>query len=277
MIVQSRTQDESRRGTGCECWLLHGNVGRASDWRNFAGDLGSRGIATRAVDLWRFLCCEPLSLEQTASALNAEAADSGPLPKILIGYSLGGRIALHALLSQPGPWAAAVIISAHPGLENETERIERRATDAAWAAMAFSGTWQSFIDAWNAQSILSGALPRPDADQRRLLARRSEIARGFVAWSLGQQAPLWQMLPHLQVPVLWVAGENDPKYAALAARAANSRSTSRLACLAQAGHRVPWDVPGALLQEVLSFLDEPGTLRPHDGKVAGGETGPRPE
>lgn len=257
MIVQSRIQDESRHGRGCEFWCLHGNVGLASDWRSFADHLATSGTASRAVDLWRFLSCEPLSLTDAAAALNAEAATAGSLPKILLGYSLGGRIALHSLLGEPSPWQAAVLISAHPGLENASERAARRTLDAEWATRAFSGHWEHFLENWNSQPILDGALPRSDGEQRRLLARRQEIARGFIHWSLGCQSPLWQDLHKIRIPVLWVCGENDHRYQEIAHRACRLNPLFRFACIPSAGHRCPWDSPGLFESAIHRFI---GTL-----------------
>lgn len=86
------------------------------------------------MDLWRFLDCCPMSMPEFGRALNREAeAVTGR--KILVGYSMGGRLALHALL-EGGLWDAAILISPHPGLESEEERAARRAGDAEWGSRA---------------------------------------------------------------------------------------------------------------------------------------------
>ena len=132
MIQHSKQADERREAGPLECWCLHGAAGMAADWRGFAKTLAATGIGSRAVDLWRFLECQPMSLTEFGTALNADA--SGEVfrgsSRALLGYSMGGRLALHALLEKDHPWQAAVIISAHPGLESEPERADRRASDA---------------------------------------------------------------------------------------------------------------------------------------------------
>ena len=133
MIQYSKQADERREAGPLECWCLHGAVGMAADWRGFAKNLAASGIGSRAVDLWRFLDCGPMSLAEFAKALNAEAGGevfrgSG---RALAGYSMGGRLALHALLESGHPWQAAVIVSGHPGLESD--RSVRRSADTAWA------------------------------------------------------------------------------------------------------------------------------------------------
>ncbi|MBB5352696.1 2-succinyl-6-hydroxy-2,4-cyclohexadiene-1-carboxylate synthase [Haloferula luteola] len=218
-------------------WCLHGGVGMAEDWRGFSVP----GWAVKRVDLWRFLDCCPMSLREFGRALNDEAAARSGR-KVLMGYSMGGRLALHALMGG-GSWDAAVVISAHPGLEDLTERATRRARDAEWAARALKSPWSEFLEAWNRQAVLdrgSSATELRWGDRSKLELRRASVARSFVDWSLGAQDPLWGSLLGIRVPLLWVAGEEDGKFRALAERA--------VACggfdgwLAPgSGHRVPWE------------------------------------
>ena len=114
-----------------EVWCLHGAVGSATDWKPFAHAMAGQGVETRAVDLWRMLECCPMPLMEFGRVLNAECRGLGRKSErqpVLLGYSMGGRLALHALLDENPPWRAAVIVGAHPGLESEGERIARRAT-----------------------------------------------------------------------------------------------------------------------------------------------------
>lgn len=246
------------------CWWLHGAVGMASDWRAVAKRLAESGIGARAVDLWRFLECNPLPLPAFARALNAEVSGevSRRNGRVLAGYSMGGRMALHALLEKNHPWQAAVILSAHPGLEDETERAARRSADAGWAARCFAGNWQDFLDAWNAQPVLGGSAIRDPQETQRLMTRRREIARSFVDWSLGAQEPLWDRLPEIDVPVLWIAGENDGKFLDLARRATALIPRATLAVAPECGHRVPWEREIWLSDQVSRFLKSGPELPP---------------
>ncbi len=254
MIQYSKQADERREAGPMECWCLHGAVGMAADWRGFAKNLAATGIGSRAVDLWRFLDCAPMPLADFGTALNAEA--SGEVfrgsSRALLGYSMGGRMSLHALLEKDHPWQAAVIVSAHPGLE--ADRASRRASDAEWATQALAGNWQQFLDAWNTQSILGTAPMRDRQASGSLIMRRREIARSFVDWSLGNQEPLWDRLHEISIPVLWVVGENDPKFLALAQRAVALIPNAHLAIAPGAGHRVPWEAESWFADQVAHFL-----------------------
>lgn len=256
MIQCSKQADECRAAGAMECWCLHGAVGMAADWRGFAKALAARQTGSRAVDLWRFLECQALPLADFGVALNADAGGevARGCGRALLGYSMGGRLALHALLDPGHPWQAAVIIAADPGLEAAAARATRRAADAAWASRALTGNWQEFLDAWNSQPILGPSVPRDPQAAGRLVMRRREIARSFVDWSLGVQAPLWDRLHEITIPVLWVAGDQDPKFLALAGQAVARMPRATLAIAPGAGHRVPWEAEAWLAAQVAAFL-----------------------
>lgn len=256
MIRCSKQADECREAGPMECWCLHGAVGMAADWRSFAKQLAVEKTGSRAVDLWRFLDCQPMPLTDFGPALNADAGGevfrgSG---RALLGYSMGGRLALHALLESGHPWKAAVIVSAHPGLESRAERNARQAADAAWATKALAGNWQDFLKDWNAQPVLGASAIRDSQATGSLVMRRREIARSFVDWSLGAQEPLWDRLPEIAIPVLWVVGESDEKYRALAERAVALLPSAKLVIAPGAGHRVPWEAEEWLAETVSGFL-----------------------
>lgn len=227
-------------------WCLHGAVGSAADWRDFRVP----GWAAKRVDLWRFLECRPMSLPEFGRALNEEAGAAGGPRRVLVGYSMGARLALHAL-SEGGAWDAAVLVAPHPGLESEAERMARRESDAAWAARALADGWDAFLDEWNAQPVLADS-GRPG---RVPSLRRREIARSFVDWSLGAQEPLWERLGEIRVPVLWCVGAEDAKFRALAGRAVPLLPRGELWIAPGAGHRVPWDAPDAFREKLGEFLE----------------------
>jgi 2-succinyl-6-hydroxy-2,4-cyclohexadiene-1-carboxylate synthase len=258
MIQFSKQADERRQAGSMEIWCLHGAVGLAADWRETALKLAEHMISTRALDLWRFLEPGPLSLSGFAHSLNVEAGEETfrGTGRALMGYSMGGRLALHALLEERQPWQASIIISAHPGLEDSSDQAARQTADAQWASRAFGGHWPDFLAEWNAQAILGGAPIRSSEDSGRLISRRREVAQSFLDWSLGQQRPLWDRLGEISIPVLWIAGENDPKFLELARRAASLIPHATLAIAPGAGHRVPWEAEEWLAETVARFVKD---------------------
>lgn len=165
MIRTSKQADERFEAGAFECWCLHGAVGMAAGFRDFAKRLVERKTGARAVDLWRFLEGGGLSMPQFAAALNAEVGGEARRGsgQGLLGYSMGGRLALHALLEKNHPWSAAVIVSAHPGLREPAERRARRSADAVWARKAMLGAWTDFLKEWDSQPVLAGGVVRDEA------------------------------------------------------------------------------------------------------------------
>lgn len=232
-------------------WALHGAVGMAADWRHFAAAVPAQYGVVRRLDLWRFLDCCPMSLDECGRALAEEIKRVDPEP-ILLGYSMGGRLALHAMLTQPDLWKAAVVVSAHPGLKSEADRVARRERDAEWSALALKGEWSDFLAQWNAQDVLGGDCKLPDRVQLR--ERRVSVARSFVEWSLGNQADLAVDLEKISCPTLWLTGEHDVKFSTLAEQSAPRLRRGIHQVIADCGHRVPWEQPELFQQACLKFL-----------------------
>lgn len=205
---------------------LHGAVGMADDWKELLPE-------ARMWNLWTLLGKGEISLAEAGELIATEAQDGDAL----IGYSMGGRLALHALLSKKCQWGSAVIISAHPGLKDG--RAARLESDQKWASLA-ENDWSLFLEKWNAQSVLSG--PNPDwPDRAELLSHQHEVAKSFRCWSLGSQEDLRLRLSEITCPVRWVVGEQDKKFTKLAREAVPLILNASLEVIPGVGHRVPWE------------------------------------
>jgi 2-succinyl-6-hydroxy-2,4-cyclohexadiene-1-carboxylate synthase len=219
--------------------LLHGAVGDPSDWDALIALLAPEQV--RAVDLYGG---KIESLDEFGQSLNAEASEGD----VLIGYSMGGRLGLQALVAEGAPWSKAIIISAHSGGGADLERLER---DAGWAELA-RRDWERFVADWSAQPVFGGK-PMP-WDRAGGGERREAIARGFERWSLGAQEDLLPRLGAVEFPVLWLAGEEDGKYVDIGRRACEVLPAGRLEVVGNCGHRVPWERAEYCAKVIRSFL-----------------------
>jgi 2-succinyl-6-hydroxy-2,4-cyclohexadiene-1-carboxylate synthase len=169
-----------------------------------------------------------------------------PHDDILLGYSMGGRLALQALVDG-APFDRAVIVSA--GLNLEDGRDERRARDEAWARRFESDPWDELMREWNAQPVFGGhALAREERDYER-----GELARMLRENSPGMLPPLASRLHEIDIPILWIAGERDPQYVAVGRRAVSLLPNAELWICPEAGHRVPWEQPRAFADRLRRF------------------------
>lgn len=196
---------------------LHGFLGAPRDW-DFLRDAGFT-VATPPLDA------------------------IPPRGDVLLGYSLGGRLALHAVLGG-ARYDRAILVSTGLGIEGEDARSARRASDEAWARRFESEDFATVIADWNAQPVLAGpALPR---------TRDDYDARGLREWSSGALPPLAARLHELTISTLWIAGARDAKYVAEAHRAASMTPDARVVVIDDAGHRVPWERPDAFIAALKS-------------------------
>lgn len=221
---------------------LHGAVGSPSDWEIFEHSLGEK---TKPWHLWDFFKDPPPSLQSAGLTIANHAAQGD----ILLGYSMGGRLALHALLSAPATWRAAIMISAHPGLI--TGELERLSYDEQWATLA-EDNWPSFIEKWNQQTILASPPPGLHQASRK---DQSAVAASFRHWSLGKQKNLASSLSTITCPVLWITGARDEKFTHLGREISTLIPFVKHEIVQDSGHRVPWEQPDLFASLVRQFIN----------------------
>ena len=203
---------------------------------------GHGGSADVRADLW-----------QTADLL----AELVPQRAAWVGYSMGGRAALHLALAHPYLVERLVLISTSAGIEAPTERSARRAADEVLARRIEERGVEPFLEWWLAQPLFATL----SSAQSGLEARRANSAPGLAASlrlaGAGAQAPLWDRLVELgrqAMPAPAVAGELDPRDRAQAKLlAAAIGPTASVTVIEGAGHACPLERPQAVADTLLSF------------------------
>jgi 2-succinyl-6-hydroxy-2,4-cyclohexadiene-1-carboxylate synthase len=228
-------------------YALHGFLGVPSDW-NLVGHIGG---SCEALEL--FSISHPKNgLQEWGRALNNWIVKQPAERRILLGYSQGGRLAMHALIDAPELWAGAILISANTGLKSPKERSSRLQTDMHWAQRFLHDPWEGVIHDWNCQAAFQGRKPpfhRKEEDFVRI-----DLSHAIEEWSLGRQDDLQEPLSKLPFPILWIAGEKDLKYVELAKQMAALHSHSSFWVAPEAAHRVPWESPYLFLKEISSWI-----------------------
>ncbi len=168
----------------------------------------------------------------------------------LAGYSMGGRIALHAALTLRGLITRLVLIGASPGLADPAERDARRAADDALAGRIEAIGIEAFVREWSAQPLFAD-LPRgiaDGADADRLRNTATGLAAALRGLGTGVMPSLWDRLEELALPVDLVVGERDAKFRAIAERMAAALPNARLHVIPGAGHAVQLEAPDAIVE-----------------------------
>jgi 2-succinyl-6-hydroxy-2,4-cyclohexadiene-1-carboxylate synthase len=232
-----------------ELVLLHGFTQTSASWRPVLAALGGRYKAI-VPDLpgHGSFAERPASFAACDAYLRAVA--SGPF--VLAGYSMGGRIALHAALSLGARVTRLVLVGASPGLADPAERAARRRADDALADRIEAIGVEAFVREWGAQALFAG-IPRgvaeqADADRRRNTAHG--LAAALRGLGTGVMPSLWERLSELDLPVGLVVGARDDKFRAVAERMADALPRARLVVVEGTGHAVHLEAPDAVAEAI---------------------------
>ena len=232
--------------------LLHGFTNTGASWDGVVAALGEsyRPIAPDIRGHGSAASMRPVSLAAVLADLGALAPD----PFVLAGYSMGGRIALHAALAPAlAPrLRGLVLIGASPGLAEEPERAARRRADAALADELERMTIDAFAERWAQTAVLADQPPtvREAVHADRLRNQPAGLAAALRGLGTGTLPSLWDRLGEVAVPVDLVVGERDRKFRAIAEEMAAVMPFARVTVVAGAGHAVQLERPHAVAEVI---------------------------
>ncbi len=253
-------------GAGQPLVLLHGFTGSAASWeehfdsfadrhRVIAPDLPGHGGTPETSAL------DGMTVEATADALATLLAELGAAPAIVLGYSLGARIALRLAIEHPASVGRLVLESPSAGIADPGDRAARRAADAALADRLERDGIAGFISAWERSPVFAShaaANPQLLARQRaiRLASNAAGLAASLRAAGQGSMEPLHDRLGEVTAPTLVIAGALDAVGRPRAEEVANGIPGARLEILDATGHTPHLESPDAFRRLVLDFAPE---------------------
>lgn len=242
--------------------FLHGFLGKGSNWHPIAREFseeyycilpdlpghGANNIPDESRLLFTALSDEFLNI---LDAFNLRAP-------VLIGYSLGGRLALTFALRYPERLRALILESASPGLEDKKERDSRAIQDDRLAEKLRQVGTPEFLAGWY-QSPLFASLARQPELLNRICAENqsndaSQLARVLGELSPGRMPSHWGRLSELTLPTLLLAGALDEKYQAQLTRAAEFMPTATLRICPDGGHNLHSEKPAWFVKKLREFL-----------------------
>ena len=233
-------------------YYLHGNMQSFDVWAPIIDQLSK---------LRPELSHSPVNLYQrryhgfddwTEDFCNMVESEANGEKSILLGYSLGGRLALHACLSQPDLWQAVILIGADPGLESEEEKKLQLDRDRNWAERLKREPLKKLVVEWDAKSVFCGIGNQAPRNMGEMDPDR--FSQQFEVFSKGLQQNLVPKLAELKSPpVLFLSGEKDQKYQGIGEKLAKSSPVVKAQVVADAGHRVPWENPETFVQVLIDF------------------------
>jgi 2-succinyl-6-hydroxy-2,4-cyclohexadiene-1-carboxylate synthase len=244
----------TRTGDGPSVVLLHGFTQSARSWGRLEAALAP-GHELVMPDLPGHGDSPPATggLGE-AAALVGDSCGAGSY----VGYSLGGRVALHLALARPELVERLVLVGTTAGIEDLYEREERKDADDKLAdeltGMGEQGL-AGFLDEWLAGPLFAH-LTEDQADRESRLANSAYgLASALRHLGTGTQLPVWEEVGMLQMPVLVVAGDADAKFVDAGQRLASAIGRNAVFVLApNCGHAVPFEQPDAFVALVRAFV-----------------------
>ncbi len=250
-------------GSGSPVLVLHGFSGSAEAMRPLVVPL-ARSHRVVAVDIIGHgssptpPAADDCTMEAVVAQIDRVIAELGLAPAHLVGYSMGGRIALSYAVAHPDRVASVIAIGASPGIAEEAERAERVAADSALADHIVAGGVDWFVSHWESLPILQpgsaeGIARAAWVRELRLANDPAGLAAALRGLGTGSMPPLHDRLAGLDVPALLIVGEKDNKFRAIAADLVGSIPHSRLVVVDDAGHSVHLDNAQGLARVVEAF------------------------
>ncbi|MBD0388579.1 MAG: 2-succinyl-6-hydroxy-2,4-cyclohexadiene-1-carboxylate synthase [Nostoc sp. C3-bin3] len=204
---------------------------------------------------------EYYTIQRTAQAI-INLLDELKIDKCyLIGYSMGGRLALYLTLHFPERFIKVVLESASPGLATEAERLERVRRDAQIAKKLSRSIIQTdfaaFLSNWYNQPIFGYIKNHPEYDrmiESRLQNNPQELDKSLRFMGIGCQPSLWEKLQKNKIPLLLLVGEYDEKFISINTKMAQMCEFAQLKIISNAGHNIHFENTLAFVENIKDFL-----------------------
>ena len=235
-------------------WCLHGSLQTASVWKPIGNAIESKfgSVQVEAVNLYENEY-ESFGHWREEFYKKVEQQTNGE-PTLLLGYSMGGRLAMDALVNNPGMWSGGIVVGADPGLISHDARTNQLQKDLEWARRFRTEDIHELLNEWDGLPVFCG---RSNCASREIPELDLEkISHFFDVFSKARQPNLSSLLKDRKLPpLLYISGCDDLKYTKIGQDLAASCRQIRHEIIPNAGHRVPWENQDAFISEISVFID----------------------
>lgn len=212
-----------------------------------------RGVAAAApdLDIVALDVPEAPTFSDTAAAIAEIGGEA-----IYVGYSMGGRLCLEVAVQRPELVEGLVLVSATPGIADDADRAARLTADRALADRVRAIGVEAFLAEWLAQPMFA-SLPSDAAQLAERAAAHTveSLTHQLVDLGQGAQEPRWDALADLDMPVMVLTGDADPKYDAIG-EAMFEAIPDCLRLTLPGGHALPLEAPAAVAAALTTFVHD---------------------
>lgn len=203
---------------------------------------------------------DPIDYTMAAAVAGVVAATAHLERFALVGYSMGGRVALRVALEYPARVASLALIGASAGINDPAERAERIAADEALADRIESEGIEWFADFWADQPLFATQRHRLSVEQQaelqaqRLACDPRGLAHSLRGMGAGAVEPIGCRLGELSMPCALIAGADDAKFAAIAHQMAGLIPRAKVCLIPDAGHAAHLEAPDLTAAAVIQCV-----------------------
>jgi 2-succinyl-6-hydroxy-2,4-cyclohexadiene-1-carboxylate synthase len=252
-------------GEGFPVLCLHGFTGRGSNWQNYCSALGKstklimpdligHGMTDSPQDIARYrIECVAKDMVGLLDQLGFEKVD-------ILGYSMGGRLAISMALLYPERVRKLILESASPGLFSVKDRRERKASDQQLAEFIQNKGMVEFVDLWENIPLFQTQKTLPAELQssirlQRLANQPTGLINSLLGMGTGNQPSYWEELHTISAEVLLIVGELDIKFCQIAVEMQKKLQKGKIYKVDGCGHAIHVEQSekfGTIVSEFLS-------------------------
>lgn len=263
VMVDDYPYEVTITGSGAPTWVfLHGFMGTGADF----AQIQPHGTCVY-LNLFGFGPDAPVVSDGTLFHMKQQTQSLASLfktldlpPVNLVGYSMGGRLALGFALAYPELVAQLVLEGATAGIDDITARTKRQLADNQKAARIEAAGMEAFVQAWEALPMFASQKLLPQAQQtfmhqQRVNHQANNVANSLRYMGTGAQPNYWPALSQLLVPVSLLVGQRDLKFQGLAAKLLAALPQAQLKIIEGVGHNIHFEAP-VQFTEALNALND---------------------
>ena len=246
--------------------FLHGFTGSTISWREItkllkgnyqtiAVDLTGHGKSTIPEDIDRY------SMDQQVEDLEELFTELSLDQFILVGYSMGGRVALAYTAHHSKRVSSLILESSSPGLKTKVEREERQVADRRLAERILTDGLPAFIDFWG--NIPLFASQKTLSEEKQLAVRNERLSQSEIGLAnslrgigTGSQSSYWESLSAINLPVFLITGELDTKFVNISREMERNFPNVRHETIEHAGHAIHVEKPAIFATMIEEYISE---------------------
>jgi 2-succinyl-6-hydroxy-2,4-cyclohexadiene-1-carboxylate synthase len=267
LVVNEVSYHVEVHGQGEPLLLLHGFTGSIETWKPFLSkwkhrqlimvDIIGHGLTDCPDEVSRY------EIETVAADLDAILQQLRIEATNVLGYSMGGRLALTFAILYPHRVKTLLLESSSPGLKTNEERVARIKNDEALAREIEQYGVARFIEKWEHIPLFASQKRLPKEIQKQIRTERLRnkakgLANSLRGMGTGRQPSWWERLPRLTIPTLLICGEWDEKFCRIAEEMAQLLPNSYISKIPSAGHAIHVEQREIFAKIVNEFIEKGG-------------------